>query len=117
MKKGNLKDIPCARHGNMTVRILPSPARAAVTTMHIHLPAGQDHSSVVHKYTNELACVLAGTGSGIVGGRKLKFKPGDFLLIPAGTPHQFRAGRRALEVLTLFSPAIDENSPDIHYQR
>ena len=45
-----------------------------------------------HANTDEIQLILDGTGSFWLGEREVQVKPGDFIVIPRGTPH---AGSRA----------------------
>lgn len=45
-----------------------------------------------HANTDEIQLILDGTGSFWLGEREVQIKPGDFIVIPRGTPH---AGSRA----------------------
>lgn len=115
-RKLALSRIAVRAQGPLEVRFLPAPGRlGAATFAHVRLPPGAAHPSIRHRRTDELAYVLSGSGSGVIDGRRLRLRPGDVLLIPAGSAHAFRAGPRGLDVLSVFAPALDLRDPDIVY--
>jgi len=57
-----------------------------------------------HKVAEEYYFVLAGTGTATLNGRDFHLKPGDFLRLPPGTTHGFRAGPEGLDLLDVHTP-------------
>jgi quercetin dioxygenase-like cupin family protein len=109
-----LKSLPRKRSADLSLRSLPVFGRLeAVTCLRVTVPAGGSHPAVLHRRTDELAHVLAGSGWGFVGEEKVRVKAGDVLRIPAGARHGFTASAQGLEVLSVFAPALDPERPDV----
>lgn len=56
-------------------------------TAEIYKPARIDFQQPHNR--DEIYVVIAGTGQFYQGGNTVKFQPGDFLFVPAGTTHRF----------------------------
>jgi mannose-6-phosphate isomerase-like protein (cupin superfamily) len=62
----------------------------------------------VHPRAQEMFYVLAGEGEADCGGKTLRLRRGDSLLLPAGTSHVIRnTGRKRLYCLTFMTPDDD----------
>lgn len=75
------------------------------------------HAPLWHAKTSEFFIVLQGDQWARIDGRRRYFKKGDFAFLPPGAVHEFRAGARGVEVLAVFSPAMDFQRPDIVTRR
>lgn len=92
----------------MEMRLLPVHGRLReISILHIRMPPQTRHLPVRHRRTDELAYVLEGRGRGVVGGRRMSLKSGDYIWIPAGTWHMFAASAEGMEVLAIFGPGLD----------
>lgn len=45
-------------------------------------------------------------GSTITGGTRIDFKPGDFIMVPSGVPHQFVDLKAPVQVMSLYLPNV-----------
>ena len=85
-----------------------------LSAYHITMPKGARHPPAYHKKRDELIFVLEGSGTLRVDRRRRRLKPGTIVHIPAGRIHEVTTGRGGLKVLSLFCPAMDPRSPDVH---
>ena len=59
----------------------------------------------LHPNTNELQYILEGTGTIWLGDKEITVKPGDFVVIPKGTPHGgSKPNGRALKAIAIKTP-------------
>jgi quercetin dioxygenase-like cupin family protein len=66
----------------------------------------------VHVTHDEIAYVLAGSGSVTVGEVTREVRPGDVWIIPANVPHSAEFGDEPVEVLFVSSPIDDPDNQD-----
>lgn len=83
------------------------------SVVHIRLPARCEHAAVMHKKTREILIVISGGGTGRIGRRTVELRPGVIVDIPPRTWHSFHAGRREVEALSIFVPAMTKKNADI----
>lgn len=74
-----------------------SPLLLGVTTVASHVTSG-----LIEHDTAELAYVLSGSGWMVTDVAEHPFRPGDSILIAAGSWHAIRAGEQAVEMLYVF---------------
>jgi mannose-6-phosphate isomerase-like protein (cupin superfamily) len=71
------------------------------------------HPLLKHARTTEFFVVLEGGARARIAGSSLDLRRGDYFILPPGSEHEFRAGRRGVTVLAVFCPALDLRDPDI----
>lgn len=91
---------------------IPEASQLNVSFVHESMPGWSAGPEMVHSKTIELAYVIYGKATGFINGKKILLKKGDYLIIPAGTPHRFEAGRAGLEAVSIFAPPINPDNPD-----
>jgi mannose-6-phosphate isomerase-like protein (cupin superfamily) len=68
----------------------------------------------LHRTSEELYHVTAGSGRMTVGDRSFDVGPGDTILIPPGTPHFIEAsGSAVLRILCCCSPAYSDDDTEL----
>ncbi len=112
IKKQNLTDLVPKKLGELEMRTIPFSAGDGLTVLHEALPPNADSPSVIHDRTTEFVFVYKGRVRATVGGDLVELNKGDFLSIPPGTTHHFRAGMEGAEAISLFVPGIDPANPD-----
>lgn len=108
-----LAKLPSYKLSRIKVRHLTSPEQfGGINVVHVSLPPRYTHAPIVHRKTAEWLMVLKGSGQGIVGGKRMSFRPGSIVYMPPGVPHQMGTGAQAMEVIALFAPPLDGRLPD-----
>ncbi len=70
------------------------------------LPPGGEIGAEVHEENDQILSFLSGTGTATVAGEQRPVGPGDVVVVPAGTEHNFVADAGAPLVLTtVYGPA------------
>jgi len=88
-----------------------------ISVLRIKMRPRAVHAPLWHARTSEFFTVLEGDQWAKIDGRRRHFKKGDFAFLPPGSVHGFRAGKRGVEVLAVFSPPLDLEHPDIVPQK
>ena len=93
-----------------TVKLIASPKsrikRDAYGCGVTIIPAGHRHESHAHPASSELIYVLAGKGTGLVGGQAIELAEGDIIAIAENEAHQFEnAGDVELRLYWIYSPS------------
>lgn len=83
-----------------------------ISVFHESMPRGSEVPEMVHSRTNEFVYVIRGEVAGFLSGKEILLRKGDFMMIPAGTPHRLQTGGRGMEAVSIFSPPIDPANPD-----
>ncbi len=91
--------------------------RAPVTAMRVAMKPGASHAPLYHEVTSEFILVLKGSLDARIGGRRRRCGKGDYVFLPPKTTHEFHAGAAGVEVLSVFTPALDMRNPDIVYTK
>jgi mannose-6-phosphate isomerase-like protein (cupin superfamily) len=100
--------------GKLQMRKMPHMGAFLNTSIyHATMSANYHHGSLFHAKTHEWFYILAGTPKIDVNGTVKRLRVGDFFYIAPGVPHQISAGGKPAKALIVFSPPIDEKSPDI----
>jgi mannose-6-phosphate isomerase-like protein (cupin superfamily) len=69
----------------------------------------------VHRSGDEGFVVVRGRLDVVVGPDRLRLEPGEFVVVPAGTPHTFATvGDEPVSVAVAMTPAIDELVRTLH---
>jgi mannose-6-phosphate isomerase-like protein (cupin superfamily) len=108
-----LSRVASRRFGALLFRPLTRRAAGRLTVLHISMKPGAKAPALYHARTDEFFYVLKGGARGLIGRRRRSFRAGDFVFLPARTPHEFTAGPRGIELLDVFVPGFDLRRPDI----
>jgi quercetin dioxygenase-like cupin family protein len=87
--------------------------RGPVTAMRVVMKPRGSHPPLWHAETAEFFFVLRGSMRARIDGRPRRFRKGDYAFLPPGTLHEFHAEKGGVEVLSLFTPALNMKKPDI----
>lgn len=109
---GSVGDIAPRKLGDLRMRAIAGAAGLNITFLHEELPPDGAAPTVVHSATAEFVYMLAGSVTGMVSGKKIELKQGDYLMIPPGVAHKFTAGSGGGEAISVFSPPMDPAKPD-----
>ena len=100
--------------GTLLVRsLLDGEPRAPFSVLRIRMGPGASHPPLWHARTFEFFLVLKGSVHARIGQVSRRLRRGDFVMLPPGASHEFRAGPGGVEVLTVFGPGLDLGNPDI----
>lgn len=72
----------------------------------VRIAPGRTIGSHVHQTQLETHEVIAGTGACVNNGTELAYEPGVISILPAGLPHEVRAGADGLYLFAKFIPAL-----------
>ncbi|MBI5595424.1 MAG: cupin domain-containing protein [Elusimicrobia bacterium] len=102
------------RFGVLRVKaLLDGPGGKRLSVQHVRMGPRAKAPALCHRRTDEIFFVVSGTVSGRIGGKKVSLRKGDCAFLPAGTVHEFEAGRGGVEVLDVFFPGLDLKRPDV----
>ncbi|MBI5246264.1 MAG: cupin domain-containing protein [Elusimicrobia bacterium] len=73
---------------------------------HVTVPPRSRHDMIFHRRTREWFMVVKGRGRGVIGRRRVKFRPGVIVFMPPGVPHQMITDASAMEAVVIFSPPL-----------
>ena len=96
-------------HGGASVRrVITKQATGTDLTVSVaRLQPGQGHSWHRHAASDEVICVIEGSGTLSLETGEIKYGTGSMLLVPRQTLHQnFNTGGTELVLMTVFNPAI-----------
>ena len=117
LKFGRLRAGEERAFGALGIEFLVDGGRGApVTAMRVVMKPNARHAPLHHAKTSEFFLVLGGSMRAEIDGRPRRFRAGDYAYLPPGAVHAFFAGRNGVEVLSVFSPALDMKKPDILYE-
>jgi mannose-6-phosphate isomerase-like protein (cupin superfamily) len=69
------------------------------------IPPGGEIGDETHEHTDQILTFVSGTGEADVAGQTRHVAQGDLVVVPAGTPHNFRnTGVNALVLYTVYGP-------------
>lgn len=91
----------------------PQGRRPPFSVFLVTLAPHQDLSAIYHARTHEFFLMLEGVATGRVGGRRVRFRKGDFAVLPPGTLHDLHSGRSPVKALAVFCPPVDMKAPDV----
>lgn len=70
------------------------------------LKAGEEIGLETHEGIDQMLFFIEGSGEALVGTDKLTFGPGDVVVVPGGTEHNFtNTGQSEVKLYTVYSPA------------
>lgn len=101
------------RFGALEVRPLTPSSVKPFCVLDLRMRPGAFAPALLHRRTAEFFWVLEGSASGIVDGKRVRFRRGQYAYLPPGVVHQFRAGPKGIRLLEVFAPALDLGAPDI----
>ncbi|HEY8108964.1 MAG TPA: cupin domain-containing protein [Patescibacteria group bacterium] len=68
------------------------------------IPPEGEIGEETHPDNDQVLLLVDGGGSAILDGKEQPFEEGDLVVVPAGTLHNFTAGKDGLKVVTTYSP-------------
>lgn len=84
-------------------RVLFTGAKSQLVVMSI--PPGGEIGEETHKHTEQTLFFLSGTGEAVLDGTRSPVGPGDVVVVPPGTQHNFwNVGAEELKVYTVYAP-------------
>ena len=83
------------------------------SVFHIRLGPGGRAPATYHRQTHEFFFMLQGSVRGKIDGKSYRFGRGDSCFLPAGSIHEFLAGKSGAQTLAVFFPRLDLGKPDI----
>ena len=70
------------------------------------IPPDGEIGEEVHEDNDQILSFVSGLGKAVVDGKSKQVKPGDIVIVPAGTKHNFlNAGPNPLVLYTVYGPA------------
>ncbi|MDZ4248351.1 MAG: cupin domain-containing protein [Patescibacteria group bacterium] len=100
MHLGNILDQ--AKQNDNFRTVLATGDNVQVVLMSI--PPNGEIGEEVHPDNDQILLLAEGGGTAVLDGKEKPFEPGDLVLVPAGTKHNFVAGASGLKVVTTYSP-------------
>ena len=81
------------------------------------IPPGGEIGAEVHRENDQILTFVSGTGQADVNGETTSVSQGDLVVVPAGTPHNFRnTGTLPLVLYTVYGPP--DHAPDtVHHTK
>jgi mannose-6-phosphate isomerase-like protein (cupin superfamily) len=109
---------PYVTKDRSTIRELFHPDSSPVKGFSVaeaEVAAGLETDAHVHKKSQEIYCILEGTGTMRLGAESFKVKTGDAILILPGTPHNIKADSgKDIRILCICSPAYSHEDTELH---
>ncbi|MFA6434166.1 MAG: cupin domain-containing protein [Elusimicrobiales bacterium] len=91
---------------------IPEALKLHLSFLHETLPRFSVAPAVVHSKTEELIYITNGRVTAFMNDKKISLKKGEYLVIPAGTTHQFETENDGMEAVSVLVPPIDPANPD-----
>ena len=86
-------------------QVMRTTARSQVAVMTLDADGQSSEELNTHKTSDQVVLVVEGEIEAEIDGRKATLKPGDFHIIPAGTPHRLRnASSKKAVTFNVYSP-------------
>ncbi len=100
----HLKDLEKTAKENTTFRtVVASSQHTQVVVMDIK--PGEDIGKETHADNDQVLYLVSGKGTVYLDGQESEFNPGDCVLVPAGTEHNFTTvGDESMKIITTYSP-------------
>lgn len=93
-------------------KVLHTAGHTQVVTM--TLPPGEDIGAEVHEHNDQVLLFVQGSARADVAGESREVGPGDLVVVPAGTEHDFtNIGDGPLRLLTIYGPP-DHAASTVH---
>lgn len=107
-----LARVPVRKMGPVRLKAVSSIGQIpGAAVFHVTVPPRSRHDMILHRRTREWFMVVKGRGRGIIGGRRVTFRPGVIVFMPPGVPHQMMTGSSAMEAVVVFSPPLKFEGP------
>lgn len=105
---GRLERIPTQKLGPVRLKAISELGQLpGAAVFHVTVPPRSRHDMILHRRTREWFMVVKGRGRGVIGGRRVTFRPGVIVFMPPGVPHQMMTGSSSMEALVVFSPPLE----------
>lgn len=100
----HLKNLTKQAKENTTFRtVLANSQHTQIVVMNV-LP-GEDIGKEVHTDNDQVLLLVSGKGTVYLDGVESEYNPGDCVLVPAGTEHNFTTvGDEPMKIITTYSP-------------
>lgn len=100
----HLKDLEKTAKENITFRtVVANSQHTQVVVMNIK--PGEDIGKETHADNDQVLYLVSGKGTVYLNGVESEFDPGDCVLVPAGTEHNFTTvGNDPMKIITTYSP-------------
>jgi len=113
-----LERIPVHRLGPVRLKAVSALGQIpGAAVFHVTVPPRSRHDMILHRRTREWFMVIKGRGRGVIGGRRVTFRPGVVVFMPPGVPHQMMTGTCAMEAVVVFSPPLNLSGRGIDVHR
>lgn len=97
----NILDL--ARSNDAYRRVLFTGAQTQMVVMSI--PPGGDIGPESHRVVEQILFCAGGAGQAVIDGKSAPFSPGDVVVVPPGTRHNFlNTGTVPLQIYTIYAP-------------
>lgn len=95
--------LEAARSNDAYRRVLHTGLRTQTVVMSI--PPGGDVGEETHKRVEQTLLCVEGSGTALLNGVKTPFRPGDLVVVPPGSVHNFiNTGDTPLKIYTFYAP-------------
>lgn len=95
--------LEAARSNDAFRRVLYTGPQTQTVVMSI--PPGGDVGEESHKRVEQTLLCVEGSGTAVINGVKLPFRPGDLVVVPPGSVHNFiNTGDTPLKIYTFYAP-------------
>lgn len=91
-----------AKRNDTFRRVLTTGDHTQVVLMSI--PPKGEIGEEVHPDNDQVLLLVEGAGTAVLDGDEKPFEPGDLVLVPAGTLHNFIAEEDGMQIVTTYSP-------------
>lgn len=100
----HLKNLEQTARDNKTFRtVLANGKHTQIVVMDVK--PGEDIGKEVHPDNDQVLYLVSGKGTVYLDGVESEFNPGDCVLVPAGTEHNFTTvGDESMKIITTYSP-------------
>lgn len=100
----HLKNLEQTAKDNSTFRtVLANGKHVQIVVMDVK--PGEDIGKEVHPDNDQVLYLVSGKGTVYLNGEESEFNPGDAVLVPAGTEHNFTTvGDESMKIITTYSP-------------
>lgn len=100
----HLKDLEKIAKENTTIRtVVANSKHTQVVVMNVR--PGEDIGKETHTDNDQVLYLVSGKGTVQLDGVETEYNPGDCVLVPAGTEHNFTTvGENPMKIITTYSP-------------
>lgn len=102
-----LARVPVQKMGPVRLKAVSALGQIpGAAVFHVTVPPRSRHEMILHRRTREWFMVVKGRGRGVIGGRRVTFRPGVIVFMPPGVPHQMMTDSASMEAVVVFSPPL-----------